>query len=56
VYNRADRHAEALAAIEARDVRALALAIEADVRDGIGHLSLAPARVARAVAMAAQDG
>ncbi len=41
VYNRADRHAEALAAIERRDAAALARAIEADVRDGIGHLTLA---------------
>ncbi len=41
VYNRADRHAEALAAIEARDADALGRAIEADVRDGIGHLTLA---------------
>jgi DNA-binding GntR family transcriptional regulator len=41
VYNRADRHAEALAAIAAGDAGALARAIEADVRDGIGHLSLA---------------
>ena len=39
VYYRVDRHAEALAAIEARDVRALAVAIEADIRDGIGHLT-----------------
>ncbi len=42
VYNRADRHGEAMAAIEAGDAAALARAIEADVRDGIGHLSLAP--------------
>lgn len=41
IYNRADRHAEALAAIERRDTEGLARAIEADVRDGIGHLSLA---------------
>lgn len=41
VYNRADRHAEALAAIVDRDAAALARAIEADVRDGIGHLTLA---------------
>jgi len=33
-----DRHAEMLAAIEARDQRALARALEADVRDGIAHL------------------
>ncbi len=56
VYNRADRHAEALAAIEARDAPALARAIEADVRDGIGHLSLAPARGVRVAAIATQDG
>jgi DNA-binding GntR family transcriptional regulator len=37
-YYHIDRHAEALAAIAARDERALAAAIEADVRDGIGHL------------------
>jgi len=41
-YNRADRHAEALAAITAQDAGALSRAIEADVRDGIGHLTLAP--------------
>ncbi len=41
VYNRADRHHEALAAIAAKDARGLARAIEADVRDGIGHLRLA---------------
>jgi DNA-binding GntR family transcriptional regulator len=46
VYNRADRHGEALAAIERRDAGALARAIEADVRDGIGHLSLAEQREA----------
>jgi len=39
VYNRADRHGEAMAAIERRDAGAVARAIEADVRDGIGHLS-----------------
>jgi DNA-binding GntR family transcriptional regulator len=38
VYYRVDRHAEALAAIEAHDMRGLARAIEADIRDGIGHL------------------
>ncbi len=38
IYNRRDRHAEALAAIAARDEAALTAAIEADVRDGIGHL------------------
>jgi DNA-binding GntR family transcriptional regulator len=41
VYTRADRHAEALAAIEQGSVSALAQAIEADVRDGIGHFKLA---------------
>jgi DNA-binding GntR family transcriptional regulator len=46
VYNRADRHAEAMAAIERRDAGAVARAIEADVRDGIGHLSLAERREA----------
>jgi DNA-binding GntR family transcriptional regulator len=44
VYNRADRHREAMAAIERRDSGALARAIEGDVRDGIGHLSLAAQR------------
>lgn len=33
-----DRHAEALAALKARDEAALRAAIEADIRDGIGHL------------------
>ncbi|UOK72541.1 GntR family transcriptional regulator [Ancylobacter polymorphus] len=33
-----DRHAEALAALRARDEAALRRAIEADIRDGIGHL------------------
>ncbi len=37
-YYRINRHTEAMAAIEARDERALAAAIEADVREGIGHL------------------
>jgi DNA-binding GntR family transcriptional regulator len=37
-HYRIDRHAEALAAIAARDARALGVAIEADVRDGMGHL------------------
>jgi DNA-binding GntR family transcriptional regulator len=41
VYNRADRHHEALTAIEARNPAALTHAIEADVRDGIGHMRLA---------------
>ena len=45
VYNRADRHHEALTAIEAGDPIALARAIEADVRDGIGHLRLAEPEV-----------
>ncbi len=55
-YNRADRHAEALAAIDAGDAAALTRAIEADVRDGIGHLTLAPgAPVAPATAQPAPD-
>ena len=33
-----DRHAQALVALEARDEMALRAAIEADIRDGIGHL------------------
>ncbi|MCS0495215.1 GntR family transcriptional regulator [Ancylobacter sp. MQZ15Z-1] len=33
-----DRHAEALAALEAGDEAGLRRAIEADIRDGIGHL------------------
>lgn len=33
-----DRHAEALMALEAKDEAALRRAIEADIRDGIGHL------------------
>ena len=41
VYNRADRHLEALSAIEAKNPTALATAIESDVRDGLGHLRLA---------------
>ena len=32
------RHAEALSALEAGDEPALRRAIEADIRDGIGHL------------------
>ena len=42
VSNRADRHAEALSAIANGDAAALTRAIESDVRDGIGHLTLAP--------------
>ena len=38
VYYRVDRHAEALAAMDVRDAGALAAAIEADIRDGIGQL------------------
>ncbi len=38
VYYRVDRHAEALDAMMARDEAALRTAIEADIRDGIGHL------------------
>lgn len=33
-----DRHAQALVALQARDEKALRAAIEADIRDGIGHL------------------
>ena len=36
-----DRHNEAVAAIERRDTIALRIAIEADIRDGIGHLGKA---------------
>ncbi|MEM7224568.1 MAG: GntR family transcriptional regulator [Pseudomonadota bacterium] len=36
-----DRHNEAIAAIERRDAIALRIAIEADIRDGIGHLGKA---------------
>jgi DNA-binding GntR family transcriptional regulator len=35
-----DRHGEAMAAIAAQDRRALRMAIEADIRDGIGHIGL----------------
>lgn len=38
-YYRLDRHAEVMAAIAARDAAALAWAIEADIRDGIGHMA-----------------
>ena len=38
VYDKIDRHKEALDAIEQQDAAALAQAIEADVRDGIAHL------------------
>jgi DNA-binding GntR family transcriptional regulator len=41
VYYRVDRHAEALAAMAAGNAEALAMAIEMDVRDGVGHLSKA---------------
>ena len=34
-----DRHAEALKAIERKDPLALRLAIEGDIRDGMGSLS-----------------
>lgn len=33
-----DRHAQALVALQTRDEKALRAAIEADIRDGIGHL------------------
>jgi DNA-binding GntR family transcriptional regulator len=46
IYYRFDRHAEALAAIEAGDRAALLGAIEADIRDGIGHLAQAEQRAA----------
>ncbi|MFN7125149.1 MAG: GntR family transcriptional regulator [Allorhizobium sp.] len=35
---RIDRHAEAMDAIRASDMQALAKAIEADIQDGVGHL------------------
>jgi DNA-binding GntR family transcriptional regulator len=35
---RIDRHAEAMDAIRANDLQALAKAIEADIQDGVGHL------------------
>ncbi|MFN3318544.1 MAG: GntR family transcriptional regulator [Allorhizobium sp.] len=35
---RIDRHAEAMDAIRANDMQALAKAIEADIQDGVGHL------------------
>jgi DNA-binding GntR family transcriptional regulator len=38
IYNRPDRHADALNAIAAQDAEALTRAIEADVREGIEHL------------------
>lgn len=34
-----DRHAEALRAIERRDIGALRFALEADVREGLGSLT-----------------
>ena len=46
VYYRVDRHAEALDALAARDGAALHRAIEADIRDGIGHLIRAEGRQA----------
>jgi len=38
-YYRIDRHKEAIDALRERDPAALRLAIEADIRDGIGHIS-----------------
>lgn len=35
---RIDRHAEAMDAVRANDLQALAKAIEADIQDGVGHL------------------
>jgi DNA-binding GntR family transcriptional regulator len=46
VYYRHDRHDEALEAIARGDERALAAAIEADVRDGMGHLVATERRAA----------
>ena len=37
-YYRIDRHQEAIAALRRRDPLALEAAIEADIRDGIGHI------------------
>lgn len=42
-YYQHDRHAEALAAIARGDAPALARAIEADIRDGIGHIAASAA-------------
>jgi DNA-binding GntR family transcriptional regulator len=46
IYYRVDRHDEALAAIVAGDRAGLIRAIEADIRDGIGHLAAAEQREA----------
>ena len=46
VHYHADRHAEALEAIETKNAAALADAIEADIRDGIGHLAASGALLA----------
>lgn len=43
VYDKVDRHEEALDALARQDAAALAQAIEADVRDGIGHLTASAA-------------
>lgn len=40
-YYPVDRHNEAIDAIERRDTIALRIAIEADIRDGVGHLGRA---------------
>ena len=37
-YNPVDRHNEAIDVIERGDAIALRIVIEADIRDGIGHL------------------
>lgn len=41
-----DRHGEALLAIKQRDRRALRIAIESDIRDGIGHIGAIKVREA----------
>jgi DNA-binding GntR family transcriptional regulator len=46
IYYQVDRHAEALAAIASGDRAGLLRAIEADIRDGIGHLAEAEQRQA----------
>lgn len=43
-----DRHGEALQAISQRDRRALRIAIESDIRDGIGHIGAIKVREAPA--------
>jgi DNA-binding GntR family transcriptional regulator len=46
IDSRPDRHADALAALAARDAAALTRAIEADVREGIQRLPPVTLRVA----------